>query len=191
MKHLIRAFSLGLFAAGFLLVTIYYFFDTPEKSAEDLTEEDMISDLKDKGYRVITEAEYITLSVQGDDSDQNEEAAAVSSSKNEKDEKQESKTADKKQQQAKDEKVTDTKKSETKNKQEKKKAKPKTYTIEIKSGMPTSEIGDMLAAKGIIKDAGKFNKYMEKEGYETRVQLGKFKISTGMDYHQIAEAITR
>src|SRR5699024_8276258 len=65
------------------------------------------------------------------------------------------------------------------------------YTIHIKDGMASSEIGELLEENNIIDDSSKFNKYLEDEGYHKGVQLGKFDVTSDMDFKEIAKAITR
>src|SRR5690625_4875840 len=177
MKGTIRAFSLGLFVAGIMIVVSFLFIGdtaTSKKDAEDFPLEDMIEIMKDEGYRVVTEEEYITLSladnneqeVQSEENnDENEQA-----NDNNKEEKSEHK--DKKDEEDEDDKV-------------------EKYTIHIKDGMASSEIGELLEENNIIDDSSKFNKYLEDEGYHKGVQLGKFDVTSDMDFKEIAKAITR
>src|SRR5690625_3424226 len=66
MKRTIRAFSLGLFVAGIMMVVTFLFSGdnaASKKHAEDLPLDEMIEVMKNEGYRVVTEEEYITLSL--------------------------------------------------------------------------------------------------------------------------------
>src|SRR5699024_401448 len=66
MRGTLRAFSLGLFAAG-LVVVITSLFTDNSSSIETIAKEppldEMIEIMKQEGYRVVTEDEYITLSL--------------------------------------------------------------------------------------------------------------------------------
>ncbi len=97
MRSPIRAFSLGLFAAGLIILISSLFFNTSEKRAEEYPVDDMINIMKDEGYRVMSESEYIALSLQKDDEQQK---ANEDTEKTDKDDKQD---------QAKDDQTTDSK----------------------------------------------------------------------------------
>src|SRR5699024_8786234 len=77
MKEQMRSFSYGLFAAGIIIIITFFFVDQPKKNAKEMTIDDMIDEMKDEGYRVISEAEYISLAVNEDsDADANDEEDA-------------------------------------------------------------------------------------------------------------------
>jgi len=187
MKGTIRAFSLGLFVAGIMIVVSFLFIGdtaTSKKDAEDFPLEDMIEIMKDEGYRVVTEEEYITLSladnneqeVQSEENNDDNEQA----NDNNKEEKSEHKNDDESDEDKKDEED-----------EEDEEDKVEKYTIHIKDGMASSEIGELLEENNIIDDSSKFNKYLEDEGYHKGVQLGKFDVTSDMDFKEIAKAITR
>lgn len=181
MKGTIRAFSLGLFVAGIMMVVTFLFIgdaSTSKKSAEELPLDEMIEVMKNEGYRVVTEEEYITLSLT-DDNEEDEQAKEDENNKsNEKTDEKEGK---------KEETVEDEKSKEEEDKDD----EVVSYTLHIKDGMPSSEIGNLLEEHNIIEDSSKFNKYLEDEGYHKGVQLGKFKVSSDMTFKELAKAITR
>lgn len=63
MKQPVRYFAIGLLTAGVILLAMFYVEESKSK-IDDLSAEEMIEALKADGYRIVTEAEYITLSVQ-------------------------------------------------------------------------------------------------------------------------------
>ncbi|HLR80662.1 MAG TPA: hypothetical protein VK119_08850 [Bacillota bacterium] len=196
MKEQMRSFSYGLFAAGIIIIITFFFVDQPKKNAKEMTIDDMIDEMKDEGYRVISEAEYISLAVNEDsDADANDEEDAEKDDRKsddqdsqEKDKQSSSKDeGDDKKKQDRKEKSKDDKKEDKK--EDKKSSKE--YTLHIRSGMASSEIGTMLAENNIVKDAQKFNKFLKDNDYDERVQLGKFKVSSDMNFREIAEKITK
>src|SRR5699024_8886811 len=68
---------------------------------------------------------------------------------------------------------------------------PNTYSLTIEEGMASSDISAKLEDNNIIDDASKFNRFLEKEGYELKVQIGTFDVSDDMDFEEIASAITK
>lgn len=189
MKQTIRSFSLGLLTAGTILLMIYYFVEEPKEKAVKMSVDDMIAEMKEEGYRVITEEQYITLSIDKDQVNKDADKTQVASTKSKSDDNKKKEKDDKKDIESKDKKSKDD--SDKKDNKEDKKDKVKTYTLKIDSGMPSSDIGDMLAANDIIDDASKFNKYLEDKDYSLRVQLGEFKVKSDMSFYEIAEAITK
>ncbi|MBY0122384.1 hypothetical protein [Bacillus sp. S/N-304-OC-R1] len=65
------------------------------------------------------------------------------------------------------------------------------YKLEIAAGMVSHEIASLLEQKKIIDDANEFETYLEENGYSKRIQLGKFELTAGMSYKQIAKIITK
>ena len=175
MKHLWRSFAAGLFSAGVIMLAAYYF---SEESREELTADEMIPIVEEEGYHVLTSDEYISLAVQPKDKEENTE------------EKAETKQEDKKEKAENKEK--EERKEEEKNNEKKEDKQPETssYTLQIKPGMLTPEITELLEENKIIDDAAKFNRYLEEHEYSPKIQIGNFKLTSDMDYYQIAETIT-
>ncbi|WP_106497138.1 hypothetical protein [Lentibacillus sp. Marseille-P4043] len=177
MKQPIRSFSIGLFTASLILLIVFLFVDDSKSKTDDIAADDMIEALKEDGYRVLSESEYISLSVNDSDKDKTEE---------EKEDKQATEQKDNEKAEKEENKVD----NDSKEEKEEKEAK-KTYSLTIKSGMASSEISNLLVENDIINDAGKFSQYLEEEGYAKKVQLGKFKVSSDMSNYEIAEKITK
>src|SRR5699024_2131574 len=178
MKQYIRTFSVGLFIASLILLITFLFSNSSLNNRANLSDEEMVDHLKDSGYRVVTESEYISLSVQ---QDKNKDQK-TDKNKNSQDKKEDQK-ANKK------DKDQDEDKQNYKDKDEKE--KPKSYTIEITSGMAISEVTNQLENDGLIKDARKYDQYLKKHDYEKYIQLGKHKVTDDMNEKEIAEELIK
>ncbi|MBT2214465.1 hypothetical protein KK120_01295 [Virgibacillus dakarensis] len=175
MKQPVRLFSLGLFTASLIVLILFLFVDDSKKNVENIPNDEMITALQADGYRVLSESEYISLSVNNDKDKQEAEKTEQASAEGQAEDNNSAEKAD----EDKENKADETEKEE------------KTYTLTIKSGMASSEISDALVENGIIDDAGKFSKFLKDKGYDTKVQLGKFKVSSSMNPKEIAEEITK
>ncbi|WP_088050643.1 hypothetical protein [Virgibacillus dakarensis] len=175
MKQPVRLFSLGLFTASLIVLILFLFVDDSKKNVENIPNDEMITALQADGYRVLSESEYISLSVNNDKDKQEAEKTEQASAEGQAEDNNSAEKAD----EDKENKADETEKEE------------KTYTLTIKSGMASSEISDALVENGIIDDAGKFSKFLKDKGYDTKVQLGKFKVSSSMNQKEIAEEITK
>ncbi|WP_205599198.1 hypothetical protein [Oceanobacillus halotolerans] len=182
MKQPIRAFAIGLFTAGFIILIVFFFTnqsDTP--SAEELATEEMIDAIENEGYRVITETEYITMSVNKENNSHPKEEDKNESDKN-KDEEEDKTNDDTSDQKEDEESEEEDEESEV--------SSERTYTLEIESGMPSSEIGTILEENNIIDDGNEFTQYLEEEEYTLLVQIGEHEVSSDMSFYEIAETIT-
>lgn len=195
MKQPVRVFAIGLLSAGVIMLGVYFFSNGNIQTTDNLSDEELVTLIEEKGYHVLSDSEYVALSVdeQGttdSQAPQKEEQPTSKAKAAEKtnDEKDKQKEADNKK--ANKDQENDQEDKE-KDKEQEDKEKNKTYTLKIKSGMPSSEISDLLEENNIIDDASEFNKYLEKHNYSEKVQLGKFKVSSDMSLYEIAEAITK
>lgn len=184
MKQPIRAFSVGLFTSGIILLIIFLFFGDTNKTKSKLSDEEMTEALEDNGYHVLTDSDYVSLSVGQDeeqegekDNDQNEPEA---DSNNDEDQ-------DKNDDANEDEDANDDKDDNDKDESGEK----NTYSITIEEGMASSDIGADLEKHDIIDDAAKFNKFLHDEDFDLKVQIGTFDVSDDMDFDEIADAITK
>lgn len=218
MKHSIRSFSVGLLTTGLILLAVYYFFDNETDSQASMETDEMISHIEQDGYRVLTEKEYIGYTVananqEENDSDEQllkeeapgeETASAKEKEKEDKAEKQkkadvkDKEKEDKAEKQKKAEKKDKTKKEDNKQtkdkkdkKEKKKNSSSKTVTINISSGMASSEISALLQEKKVIDSAEDFSNFLEDNEYSERVQIGKHKVKKGMSFSDIAKVITK
>lgn len=181
MKQPIRYFSIGLLTASFISLIVFVFFHQP-RSQENLSIDDMISEIENEGYHVLTESDYITFSVNKDNNGKT----------NDDDQSKENSTQSKKE---KDEKKKNEKDKEKEKKEEEKDSKEKeeiyTYTLVVEPNMLGPTISNLLHDHNIIDDAEEFNRYLEVEGYAPYIQIGEHKLSSDMTYYEIAETIAR
>ncbi|WP_096270594.1 hypothetical protein [Paucisalibacillus globulus] len=195
MKQPIRAFAVGLFTAAIIMLIVNYFSNGSKQEFSEMPIEDIVNELKEKGYRVLSETEYISLSMNGEVAKKETEIASSDSEKvDTKDEEvdtnestegtetNEENTEEETNNQSDSTEETDNKKEEE---------NTKNFTLVIESGMPSSSISNELEANGIIDDAAEFISYLEDEGYAVRIQLGEFQLSSDMSYFEIAEALTK
>jgi len=189
MKYPIRYYSIGLFTASLILLIGYYFFEPKTTLSDHEAVDEMIDNIEKEGYRVISESEYISLATA-----KNELNALEKEVEKENDKAADDKNKDNDKKSNKDktkEKKDNDKKKETgKKKDDKKKNEVKTYTLVVEENMVPSMISQKLEENKIIKDAAKFNKYMEDNNYSPYLQIGEFKLKSDMSMEQIAKEIT-
>src|SRR5690625_19864 len=199
MKITIRYFSIGLLTATIILLIMYIIIDDSGPAVENLTVEELSSALEEKGFRTITQDEFISYSVYLDEMKVEEVNKTDSLQDNEKSDRNKSKTEKSNSDKAtdKDKKEKDTDKQQDKNentdnnKKEKDKDKEiKTATITVEQGNVSQHIGEKLEQEGIIKDAAEFTKYMEDNNYSSRIQIGSFKVKSDMSLKDLAETFT-
>lgn len=183
MKQPIRFFSIGLFTASFIIFIIFLFNHTSNKE-NDLTVDEMIESIETDGYRVLTEEEYITYTVNKDLAHEDtKKENAKSKEKKPKDKENNNKEKEDKQ------KSDQSDRSDEKN--NKKDQSVKKYTVKIKSGMMPEEVARLLEENDIIDDAFSFATYLEDNGYSPYVQIDSFKLTSDMSRKEIAEKITK
>lgn len=168
MKQFVRSFSLGLFLASLVIFIFYNYFDEPEIDPNDLSTDELIDLVEEDGYRVITEEDYITYTVNEDqeNSDDNKE--------NEKQDKDTKKDDDDTDKEDNVEESNDIVK----------------YTLETKPGVMPHEVILLLEEKKIIKDAEEFAEFMEDNDYSPYIQQGEFELTSDMSQEEIAKTIT-
>ncbi|MFD1736555.1 hypothetical protein ACFSCX_08250 [Bacillus salitolerans] len=64
------------------------------------------------------------------------------------------------------------------------------YTLEIKSGMATTQVSKRLEEVKIINSATQFEEYLKKRNWEGSVQIGTFHVNNKMTVEEIAAMIT-
>lgn len=184
MKHTIRSFSIGLIAAGIILLTVYFFFDGGSDGETEYSTEELIAQIEADGYRVITEEEYISFSVatskkNDDEADQDEEKVDEEENADDEDnEENDNEDSDEEEEDEVEEAEDEEEETST------------TVTITVEPGMASSQISQMLEEEGIIDDAGKFSQYLIEHDYHMLIQLGEHELETGMSHYEIAEELT-
>jgi len=184
MKQIIRSFSIGLFAAGIIMLFVFYFSGNSTDTAEDLELDELVPLVEDKGYRVVTEEDYIALSVETSNEDAEDSNESTKES-NKNDKKEKKNGTDKNN----NDEGTSEKNDKEDSKDEKSDDKPIEYTLQIDSGMASSEIGSILAENDIIDDAQNFTNYLEEHDYSIEVKAGEHDVSSDMSFYELAEAI--
>lgn len=188
MRQPVRSFAIGLFTAGVIMLIGFYLFDSSTKQAEDLPVDTMIPLIEDKGYHVMTEEEYISVSVTKDDANQKEKSKE--NTKTEEVVKGKEKETEKQKEKEKKKKETEKNNADKETSDDKKDDIVK-FTLNIESGMLSSSISELLEKNKIIDDGQKFNSYLEEHEYESKVQLGNFELNSEMTFNEIAEEITK
>ncbi|MFT9597836.1 hypothetical protein [Mesobacillus sp.] len=166
-KRTAQAFALGLiFAAIFLWAgsSVIAEKEPKKEASQEVAVSDAKKVLEEKGFKVLNSSEFAELNAKAEavkKEKQKEEAPA---------EKAETKEEDVKEEEVKEEKK---------------------FTLVIASGMSPGDVAIMLKSQGIIDDEKKFEKFLVDKGYHTKVQIGQYELTRGLDYHQIAKIITK
>lgn len=176
MKQPVRFFAIGLFTASFIMFIIFLLNNTSNEDA-DLSVDEMIESIEADGYRVITEEDYITYTVNKDIANEEEKEAKDNATDKPKETDQE------------DSKDDDSTQSESENETEDQSVK--SYNVKIKSGMMPEEVAQLLEDNEIIDDAFSFATYLEDNGYSPYVQIDSYQVTSEMSNKEIAEKITK
>lgn len=195
MKQSIRAFAIGLFTAAIIMLIVNYFSNGSTKDLTEMPIEDVVDELKNEGYRVLTESEYISMSITGESE---ESKGDTESTKEEQADKAENTDTEKTEDTNKEKTTPESEDTSSEDgtasdeqEQEQPAAPAKSYTVTIESGMAPSTISNELEANGVIENSAEFIRYLEDEGYVARIQLGEFTITSDMSYFEVAEALTK
>lgn len=164
-KRTAQAFALGiLFSAIFLWAGSNVIAD--QQSEKKLTVSDAKQLLEKKGFTVMDSGEFAKLN-----------------------EKKPEEKADKKPKAEAPAEKAETPAEEKEVKEEPKEEKK--FTLVIAGGMTPGDVAVMLKSQGIIDDENKFERFLIVKGYHTKVQIGRYELTGGMDYDQIAKVITK
>ncbi|HLQ74060.1 MAG TPA: hypothetical protein VK125_07495 [Bacillota bacterium] len=180
MKQPLRYFSMGLLAASVVLIIIFIVISNMGSDKNKMTTDEMIDALTDDGYRVLTDSDYMTLALSGEQNDEEEDAKEENDEENKDDAAEENEESD-------EEASEDDSDSEEDSDEQTKKTE---YTINIKENMLAPEISKVLKENKIINDADKFTKYLEDEGFSQYIQLGKHEVNNEMSERELAKALT-
>lgn len=178
MKQPIRYFSIGLFTASLISLLTFIFYDQPNTNIDQSIDE-LITEIENEGYHVLTESEYISFSV---NKENNAESTENDVTDNNSDDVDEEKNQGK-----------ETEKEDEENQEDDKDNSEdvKTYTLVVEPNMLGPTISNLLYEHDIIDDAEEFNRYLEVEGYAPYIQLGEHKLSSDMSHFEIAETIAK
>ncbi|MFC0270005.1 hypothetical protein ACFFIX_00840 [Metabacillus herbersteinensis] len=166
-KNGFQSFAAGMIAATSVLSATFFLSGNAPTADEvalqkEVTETDVKDYLAKSGQMTITNEEYETLIKAKDQAANKEQQKAT-------------------------EKTAETEVKE----QEDKPVEIKKYSVQIREGMTTGEVSDLLEQNGIITSAKDFNQYLIKGNYHREVQLGTFEVMQGMSFEELTEAITR
>ncbi|MGM8213714.1 hypothetical protein ACLIBH_13130 [Virgibacillus sp. W0430] len=162
MKQAIRAFSIGLFTASTILL-LFYFFQESNKAERTYSLEELTDMVEDTGNRIVTEEEYITLSLLKDEEKNTEPSEDL---------------------------VDTSENSEAQQTQPEVKA-PLTYTLKIEPNMMPTTVSKLLESNKIVEDASKLDNYLEEHDISTLIQIGEHQLTSDMSIAEIATMITK
>lgn len=185
MKQPIRYFAIGLLTATLISLFTFLFFYDPSSDATELSIDELITEIENEGYYVLTESEYISYAVQKDqlnENDENEEEEdGAEDNDNDVDENNEEENDP-------SDEDNDTEDNED-NAEETEEVI--TYTLVVEPNMLGPTVSELLAENNIIDDANAFNRYLEEEGYAPYIQIGEHELTSDMSFYEIAETIAR
>jgi len=194
MKQSLRFFAIGLLTASVLLFGYYFFLDDSTQSNDELTVDELVSALEDEGYRAIPESDYVAFSffkeeeMKSDEEDGKEEKPKKNEKEKDNNEDKNKDKKDKKKEDKKDknENVNDDKNADNNNNDD----DVIKHTFTTGEGVVSQEIADILIEEKIIDDRKKFLDYLDDNDYSSKIQIGKFTVSSDMSMKEIAEVIT-
>lgn len=70
-------------------------------------------------------------------------------------------------------------------------SKISTYTLKVASGMSSGEIAKLLEEHKIIENGDEFGQFLVAHQFQTKIQLGTYRLTNQMDYQEIAGLITK
>lgn len=85
----------------------------------------------------------------------------------------------------------ETKKEEEKTEQPKDEDTSFSYTLEVKSGMSSTDISNKLAEVKVINNADDLEKYLQEKDWARKIQIGTFEVNNKMAIDEIARIITK
>src|SRR5690625_2392136 len=191
MKQTVRSFSIGLLTAGVIMLIGFYFFGSESAQTKELTVDELATLVEEEGYRIIAEEEYISLSVNNDNSSQANEEENEDNEESEEDPDEIEEDSAEEDSTEENNSGEDSNEEESEDNEENEEEDITTYTLNIEPGMTSSEFSSLLEENDIVEDASEFNQYIEDEDYSLRVQIGEFDLSSDMTIYEIAEEITR
>ncbi|ATH92403.1 endolytic transglycosylase MltG [Bacillus glycinifermentans] len=65
------------------------------------------------------------------------------------------------------------------------------YKLEIKKGMSTAEVADILEKEKVVPSADDFKDYVKDAGYESKIRAGKYELKRGSSLKSIVKALSR
>lgn len=162
--------------------------------AQTVKAEDAVHFVKEQGNLVMTpeQRDELMMAARNEAYEQAKQEFATTGSRSSQEKEGQDKNIDEKAKDVK-EKTTDTEKTdakkEDKKEKEQKKEKDSSFVFTMKEGMPVGELINALEERGYIKDKQAFIKRMEKQDLVTKVDIGKYKFTSGMSEDEVLEAL--
>lgn len=191
MKQSVRFFAIGLMTSAILMFGYFAIFDK-SAAVDNIPVEELIAQIEEDDYRVISEEEFISFSLIDKDEVEANAKEKANEKKNSDKKDDSSKSTDDKSSKERDKKEQDKKSDKDKDKKKDKEDndKPKKVTFTTEPGVVTEDIAEILYDKEVIDDKRKFQDYLEDNDHSAYIQIGKFEVTTDMNFKEIAEVIT-
>jgi len=185
MRQPLRFFAVGLLVASILLYGYYFFFVSSNVKETELETDELIAQIEEDGYRVISEEDYLSFTFLKQQEEDKENESNEDTEEPEKD-KEDKDKADKKEDSEKEEDKN--KEKEEEQKEEEEDVKKHTFTTD--ENVVSQNVADELINNGIIDDRQAFLDYLDENDYSSYVQIGTFTVSSDMSFKELAEIIT-
>jgi hypothetical protein len=192
-KYFLRGLGFGIVFASIICLTAYQ-----NHTSETLTDEAIIQRAKELGM-VEKEDTVATLLENQNNTEKDTDNSVSDTSEDTSEEKMtETNTTEEKETTAAETTEVSQKSSTEENgtsesaaaKEDSESTTEKTVTITIERGSSSYPVCQKLQEAGMIEDASEFDTYLVENGYADRIRVGEHTLKLGMDYHDIAEAIS-
>ncbi|WP_312092174.1 hypothetical protein [Niallia sp.] len=160
-KQSLRSFAIGMLITASIIGSFYFYQEKKDQAETVLNVTDASTYLQQKGFIVLSDAEYEDLQKSIEEKKQSQEKTAAEA--NEK------------------------KQEESKEQEQESYA----YTLKVKSGMSISTIATLLYKNKIVEDQEEFETYLIDNDYHKKIQVGSFRLTNEMSYKKIAEKLTK
>ena len=177
-KYFLRGVGIGIIFSSIVFLVAYQ-----GVAASKMTEEEIIKEAKELGMVEKEDLVGDLLTTQADTKNSKEENSASEEINSE-----ENSEAEKQTEQATEGTTENTTEATTENNTET--TAEEKVTITIEKGSTSYTVCQKLQELGLIEDAAEFDTYLVKNGYASRIRVGEHTLKKGMEYHDIAEAIS-
>lgn len=178
MRQPVRFFAIGLLVSATLLFIFYTLFDddngkTSEAEPQTISIEEMIENVENDGYRVMTEEQYIALTLASEQTPEDVDEGAKDES-------------------AKDEDIIEEDENDAQDKENEEITKHETitHTFTTSENVVSQEIADILLEHKIIDDRTAFLNYLQDNDYMRYIQIGTFTVNSDMTFEELAKVLT-
>jgi len=147
-------------ATATALLTFTYYQTIGQTESKAITDQKAIQHLEDQDYHVLSQTAFENLRQKETEEPPTQDSSTKEKEQNQKDE------------------------------ESKQKTKPKSFSLTINPGMPTSSISDKLEQADIIKDQAAFEVFLKDQDFSRSIQIGTYKLNSDMTIETIAKKIT-